>query len=335
MKKWQIWLGLLISVVFIVVAFRGLDFREILISIQSAEIIWILPAIPVYFLGLWFRAYRWKIFLKPISDLQTHQLFPVVAIGYMGNNIYPARLGELVRSAILKKDENIPVSASLATIIIERIFDGIVMLGFIILNLSVVSLMTHSIEIKQTVDSVATWGTSIFLFAFLIFMLSAFFPIASAGLINKITAKILPQKYSQPINTIVEKFFSGIRALSSPIQTIYALMVTIVIWLIETLFYWIIMQAFPFDVSFGTLMLLSGFLNLFTIIPSSPGYIGTFDAPGIALLTALGIESQNAAGYTLLLHAALWLPVTVLGAIFFLQKGISWNDAISQSKKDQ
>jgi hypothetical protein len=334
MKKWQIWLGLLISAVFIFFAFRGLDFLEILISIRSANTMWLLPAIPLYFFGLWFRAYRWKILLSPISDYKTHQLFSIVAIGYMGNNIYPARLGELVRSAILKKDANIPVSASLATIIIERIFDGIVMLGFIILNISVISRMAHSIDIKQTVDSVAAWGSGIFLFAFLIFIIAAFFPNASAGIINKISLKILPTKYSRSINTFVEKFFSGIQSLSSPFQTITILMVTIGIWLIETIFYWIIMQAFPFDISFGTLMLLSGFLNLFTIIPSSPGYIGTFDAPGIALLTALGIGSQNAAGYTLLLHAALWLPVTVLGAIFFLQKGISWNEAINQAKED-
>ena len=157
MKKWQIWLGLLISAVFIFFAFRGLDFLEILVSIRSANTMWLLPAIPLYFLGLWFRAYRWKILLSPISDYETHQLFSIVAIGYMGNNIYPARLGELVRSAILKKDANIPVSASLATIIIERIFDGIVMLGFIILNLSVISRMAHSIDIKKTVDSVAAW----------------------------------------------------------------------------------------------------------------------------------------------------------------------------------
>ena len=335
MKKWQIWLGLLVSAIFIFVAFRGLDFREIIFAIRSADTIWILPAIPVYFFGLWLRAYRWKIFLMPISDFKTHHLFPVVAIGYMGNNVYPARLGELVRSAILKKDENIAISASLATIIIERIFDGIVMLGFIILNLSTIGSMTHRLEIKQTVDSVAAWGSGIFIFAFLIFMIAAFFPGPSAGLINKITSRILPQKYSQSLNNIIEKFFSGIQSLSSPTQTIIALMVTIAIWLIETIFYWIIMQAFPFDVSFGTLMLLNGFLNLFTIIPSSPGYIGTFDAPGIALLTALGIESQNAAGYTLLLHAALWLPVTLLGAFFFLQKGISWNETISRAKEDQ
>ena len=335
MKKWQFWLGLLVSAIFIYIAFRGLDFREIVFAITSADTIWILPALPVYFFGLWLRAYRWKIFLKPIADLKTRKLFPIVAIGYMGNNIYPARLGELIRAAILKKDQDIAVSASLATIIIERIFDAIVMLGFIILNLSAFSRMADSLEIKQTIDSVAAWGSGIFISAFLTFMIAAFFPGPSARIIKKITARVLPQKHSQPINNMIEKFFTGIQSLSSPIQTIITLMVTIIIWLIETFFYWIIMQAFSFDISFGTLMLLNGFLNLFTIIPSSPGYIGTFDAPGIALLTALGIESQNAAGYTILLHAALWLPVTLLGAFFFLQKGISWNDAINQAKENK
>ena len=75
-------------------------------------------------------------------------------------------------------------------------------------------------------------------------------------------------------------------------------------------------------------MLLVGFLNLFTIIPSSPGYIGTFDAPAIALLSALEIDQQLAAGYTLLLHAALWLPVTLIGAYFFTRKGMHWNEAL-------
>ena len=81
-------------------------------------------------------------------------------------------------------------------------------------------------------------------------------------------------------------------------------------------------------------MFLVGFLNLFTIIPSSPGYVGTFDAPSIAILTALNIDQQFAAGYTLLLHATLWLPVTLIGLFFFAKKGLRWNDAIENIKKE-
>jgi len=78
-------------------------------------------------------------------------------------------------------------------------------------------------------------------------------------------------------------------------------------------------------VSFFTLMLMNGIVNLATTIPSAPGYIGTFDAPGIAVLTAYSVPKALAAGYTLVLHAALWLPVTALGAYYLLREGISWS----------
>lgn len=335
MKKWQVWLGILISVIFLIFAFRGLNINEILAAISSAEIIWILPAIPVYFFGLWMRTMRWKIFLKPISDIKMRALFPTVAIGYMGNNIYPARLGEIVRSAILKKENNTPISASLATIFIERIFDGLVMLGFILLNLTVIRQMSHSAEIQQTIDAIAAWGSGIFLFAFFAFLIAAFFPQPSLRLIESFLSRLFPEKFSKPVSEIAEKFFSGIQSLQSPATIAITMAISIAIWLVEAIFYWMVMQAFPFSIGLNAILFLVGFLNLFTIIPSTPGYIGTFDAPGIALLSALGIEGQNAAGYTLLLHASLWLPVTVVGAFYFFQKGLSWNETINQAKVEQ
>jgi hypothetical protein len=103
------------------------------------------------------------------------------------------------------------------------------------------------------------------------------------------------------------------------------LVTSIVIWLLETAKYWFVMQAFPFSVSFFALMLMNGIVNLATTIPSAPGYVGTFDAPGIALLTAYGVPGEMATGYTLLLHAALWLPVTLVGAYFFIiREGMEW-----------
>jgi hypothetical protein len=84
------------------------------------------------------------------------------------------------------------------------------------------------------------------------------------------------------------------------------------------------MQAFPFRVSFFTLMLMNGIVNLATTLPSAPGYIGTFDAPGIAVLSAYGVRPELAAGYTLLLHAALWLPITLLGAYYMARESLRW-----------
>jgi uncharacterized membrane protein YbhN (UPF0104 family) len=84
------------------------------------------------------------------------------------------------------------------------------------------------------------------------------------------------------------------------------------------------MHAFPFQVSFFALMLMNGIVNLTTTLPSAPGYVGTFDAPGIALLTSYGVAPAVAAGYTLVLHGALWLPITVVGAWYFARESLSW-----------
>ena len=86
------------------------------------------------------------------------------------------------------------------------------------------------------------------------------------------------------------------------------------------------MHAFPFTVSFPVLMLMTAVVNLFTTIPSTPGYVGTFDAPGIAVLTQFEVPQSFATGYTLVLHVALWLPITLLGAYFMVKQSIGWGD---------
>jgi uncharacterized membrane protein YbhN (UPF0104 family) len=110
---------------------------------------------------------------------------------------------------------------------------------------------------------------------------------------------------------------------------------TVIIWLLETGKYWFVMHAFPeIHVSFFALMLMNGIVNLATTIPSAPGYIGTFDAPGIAVLTSYGVEQSVAAGYTLVLHVALWLPITLLGAYYLAHEGIRWSDSLRAETSD-
>ena len=134
MKKWQFWLGVLISVLFIGLALRGLRLDEFWSTVQSANYWWLLPGIAVYFVAVWVRAWRWHYLLGPVKKIPTKTMFPITTIGYMGNNIYPARAGEVLRAVILKRREGVSISASLATIIVERIFDGVVMLAEIELD---------------------------------------------------------------------------------------------------------------------------------------------------------------------------------------------------------
>lgn len=325
MKRWQFWLGVLISAGLLWWALRGLRLEEVWGSLKDANYIWLLPGIAVYFLGVWARAWRWHYLLRPLKRIPTRTMFPIVAIGYMGNNIYPARAGELLRAFVLRRREQVPISASLATIIVERAFDGIVMLSFVFLNLSELATLTVDSGFAGSIQSLALIGAAVFLGAVVVFLLMAIFPDRSRQVSAWLVGRLAPIRWRENLMGVAERFLEGLASLRSPADVLMVLATSVVIWLFETGKYWFVMHAFPFEVSFFALMLMNGIVNLATTIPSAPGYVGTFDAPGIAVLEAYSVSRAFAAGYTLVLHVALWLPITLLGAFYMLRESLSWS----------
>lgn len=324
MKKIIFWLGILISIVLMYFALRKLDFVEAWNVVKQAQYLWLIPGVAVYFLAVLVRSWRWHYMLRPLKRISVWKMFPVVCIGYMGNNIYPYRAGEVLRAAVLKKREGVPISASLATVIVERVFDGVVMLAFIFLNLAELSKLTNESGVVGNIQSVAFWGAIAFIGAMVVFLLAAMFPSVTAKVADGLINRLLPGKIRQKTSDLTHRFLTGLESLRSPKDVLMIFFTSFIIWLLETCKYWFVMHAFPFQVSFFALMLMNGIVNLATTIPSAPGYVGTFDAPGIALLIAYGVPSAIAAGYTLVLHVALWLPITLVGLIYFIPEGIRW-----------
>lgn len=335
MKKWQLWLGVLISVFFIWLALRGLQLKDFWGAVKQANYIWLIPGIAVYFIGVWVRAWRWHYLLGPIKQIPTKTIFPIVTIGYMGNNVYPARAGEVLRAVILKRKEGVSVSASLATIIVERIFDGVVMLAFVFVNLPELARLTGSSGFVGNIQQVAVIGTAVFLGALAVFVLAAMFPQMAMKIGLWVIYRFVPKRFQARVINLSNKFLDGLASLRSPFNSLMVFLTSVIIWLLETGKYWFVMHAFNFSISFFALMLMNGIVNLATTIPSAPGYIGTFDAPGIAVLTAYGVEHSVAAGYTLVLHVALWLPITLLGAYYLAREGIRWSDSIRAEMGEQ
>lgn len=327
MKRWQFWLGVVISALFLWFVLRGLDLEAFLAEVAGANYWWLLPGIAVYFLALWARAWRWHYLLRPLKAVPTAAMFPIVTIGYMGNNVYPARAGEVLRAVVLKRREGVGISASLATIIVERIFDGVVMLAFIFVNLGELGRLTSGAGLGEaiSIQQVALWGGVAFVGALVLFLLAAMFPTVAEGVIVRLAA-LLPERIRAGVVEISTRFLGGLAALRSPLEALMVFITSVVIWLLETGKYWFVMQAFDFEVSFFALMLMNGVVNLATTIPSAPGYVGTFDAPGIAVLEAYGVPSPLATSYTFVLHVALWLPVTALGAYYLAREGIGWGE---------
>ncbi len=336
MKRWQFWLGVLISLFFLAWVLKDLlpHLQNFWQALLTANYWWIIPGIAVYFLGVWARAWRWHYLLRPIKSISTGKMFPIVAIGYMGNNIYPARAGEVLRAVVLRRNEGVPVSASLATIIVERVFDGVVMLAFVFINLAELTRLTGGSGVigEISIQDIAIWGSAAFFGALAVFLLAAMFPSHTNSLVIWITDHGVPMRYREKVLGLAARFLGGLESLRSPANVLMVFVTSVVIWLFETGKYWFVMHAFPFQVSFFTLMLMNGIVNLATTLPSAPGYIGTFDKPGIAVLAAYGVDQGLAAGYTLVLHIALWVPITLLGAYYFAREGVRWGEGLEKIK---
>lgn len=335
LKRWHFWLGMVISAFFLWLVLRGLSLGEMWEELRGANYWWLLPGVAVYFLGVWARAWRWHYLLRPLKRISTKTMFPIVAIGYMGNNIYPARAGELLRAYVLRRREGVAISASLATIIVERAFDGVVMLAFVFLNLPELTRLTVDSGFVGSIRSLAIWGAGIFMAAVIVFLLMAALPAQALRVLGWFTDRLVPMRYREPVYRFGDRFLDGMASLRSPADVLMVLITSVVIWLFETGKYWFVMHAFQFKVSFFSLMLMNGIVNLWTTIPSAPGYIGTFDAPGIAVLEAYGVTRTVATGYTLVLHAALWFPITLLGAYYMARESLSWGQVQAEMEKER
>jgi len=320
LKRWQLWAGIAVSAVFLWLALRGLKLGEVWGEVQGANYWWLVPSVTTYFAAVWARTWRWDYMLRPLKQIPLSRLFPVVVIGYMGNNIYPFRAGEVLRSYVLRRREGVPMSGSLATVVVERVFDGLVMLIFVFAALPLAPIPSQAVRTTVILASVAFFG------ALVVFFVMAAVPERIMKLAAWVAERFLPERARRPLLDFAERFMFGLESLRNFRNVLMIFLSSVVVWLLETVKYWFVMHAFNFEVSFFALMLMNGIVNLATTLPSAPGYIGTFDGPGIAVLVLYGVPEAIAGAYTLVLHAALWLPVTLLGAIYMLQEGLGWSD---------
>ncbi|MFN8475102.1 MAG: lysylphosphatidylglycerol synthase transmembrane domain-containing protein [Anaerolineae bacterium] len=316
-RSWRFWLGIAVSAFFLYIALRGQKLDEVLVALRNADYWWLVPGIAVYFLAVVARTWRWHYMLRPMKSIPVPRLFPMVVIGYMGNNIYPARAGEILRSYVLRRSDGVPMSGSLATVLIERLFDGLTMLVFVFLTLPF-------FNVSDTMRRFVILFTILFLIGLVLFLYLASAPHRAMWLYTLVVERFVPNRFRGAVSDSLDRFMGGLSSLRSGRDVAIIFGTSIVIWLLETLKYWFVMHAFPFSVSFFVLMLMNGIVNLFTTIPAAPGYVGTFDAPGIEILKNAGVDPEVATAYTLVLHAALWLPITLLGIFFMWRAHLSW-----------
>jgi len=329
--------GLLISVIFLYFAFRDLDPAAALDYITNVNLAWIIAGALTYFVAVSIISLRWQFLLRAIKPISLRDLIPLVSIGYMGNNVYPFRSGEALRVFLLRRNHDVPIVKGATTVLIERVFDGLVMLTFIVVPLLFID--STSEEVRQ----VATFAAPIFLIALIVFLVLAAQPDLLRRLVTLITG-ILPEKLGNLLAGIAEDIIAGLEGL----RTVGNLMGTVIssysTWAVEALVYWMVAFAFDLGTDYATMLLVVGTVNLAGLIPASPGQIGVFEFFVRSVLVGAGVGAEIALAYAIVVHLVIWLPVTLVGFAFLVRQGLGWNaitraneldDAANQPKTQQ
>lgn len=310
--------GVLISLIFLWLAFRNLHPEQVWENIRQANPLLLAAGALWYFAAVTVISQRWKFLLNAIRRIPLRGLFPLVCIGYAGNNIYPFRSGEVLRILLLQRNHTIPFARGTTTVIVERVFDGLVMLSFILV--AVLFSDVTSTEVR-TVSSVAA---PIFLTALVVFFVLAARPDLLRRL-YELVSRVFPERLRAMTSGLVEDVINGLEGLRSPADLAGTIFCSYLSWALEASVYWIVSKAFGLETGYLTMLLVVGVVNLAGLIPASPGQFGVFETFASAVLIGAGIAQVQAVAFALTVHMVIWLPVTLLGLFFLLQQGLNFS----------
>lgn len=319
-KKQQllVLVGFAISALFLWLAFRDLQPGQVFEELKQINPFWLIVGAGWYFAAVAVITLRWQYLLNAIQRVSLKALYPLVCIGYMGNNVYPFRSGEALRVYLLRRNHGVPLVKSATTVLIERVFDGIVMLSFIVVGL------VFSDIASERVQQVVMVAAPVFLIALTVFFTLAAKPDWFRQFV-KFFAGSLPGKLGEIVLKISEDIIHGLEGLRTPAQLIGAVISSYATWMLEATVYWMVSWAFDLQASYALMLLVVGTVNLAGLIPASPGQLGVFELFASTVLVAAGIAETTALSYALTVHLVIWLPVTLAGFAFLIRQGLGWN----------
>ena len=341
LKSYRFWLAMGVSLLFLGFFFSRIDLGETWEKLSEADYFLLLPAILVYFVAVYFRALRWQYLLALVKPLAVIRLYPVVVVGYMANNLLPLRLGEVVRAYYLGEREKVSKVSALATIAVERVFDGLTLLFFA----AVVSLFLPLVGLLQGFGERASipWVLLVLAMSMPFVLIAAFMIVASSSppwletLVDRTTG-ILPAQVRAKVRGLIYLFIGGLAVLQSPRRLLVVFLLSLPVWLMEALMYYLLAFSFDLDQVFslaemvGVILLVTSVSNLATAVPAAGGGIGAFEVAAAATLTLLGADAATSGAYTIVVHTTLLVPVTLLGLIYLWMDKMSLGQLTRESR---
>ena len=322
---WHAAIGIGISVVLLWFTFRNEDPREIAHEISRADPLLLALATAVVTFVFWIRAWRWRSILEPVrAGTSFRSRFAAVNIGFMGNNLLPARAGEFARAYAISRLEPVPIVAAFSSLVIERLFDGLLLVVLLFGSIAMPSFPDMRLAGSDFHVTAMARGLAFFVaFAALVLLLLVLFPQRAVRSLERVLS-YAPAPIRRPVIDALEAFLAGVGILRDPVLLLRAGAWSVVLWLVNGLAFYIGFLAFDIDLPFTAAIFLQSCVALFVSLPAAPGFFGQFElASKIALVNVWGAEESKALGYALGFHIAGFIPVTVMGLFYAWRMGLS------------
>lgn len=316
--------GILLSLALLWWALRDVSPAELWAELRAADP-WLMTAAVAVATGTFvLRAFRWRVLLLPaLPDSSFRSRFGAVCVGFMGNNLLPLRLGEFARVYTFSRIEPLGMSATFASLVLERLFDGLMLVLLLVVALASSGLADAGPAVVRQGSAVAAVVVAAGLLG--LWVVSRF-PDPLRRAVRRHVLRHLPERLAHRLAGTLSSFAHGLGPLRQPTVFLRVLWWSAVIWFWNGASFWLAFLAFDIEAGFAGALLLQSVVALAVSLPSGPGFFGPFEAAARVSLTIYAVEPARIAGYAAGYHLLTFIPITVLGLWYAHRLGISWSE---------
>ncbi|MGE0393339.1 MAG: lysylphosphatidylglycerol synthase transmembrane domain-containing protein [Vicinamibacterales bacterium] len=312
----------LLAVALVVWFLRHANLGDVWREMRSADRGLLLAGTTLFVPMMLIRAIRWRYLMRPIGPVRIRNAWRTTMIGFAASNVLPARIGEVLRPYLLARAEGLNATSAFATIVVERLLDGLAVLALLALYLSgVIGPPPRNALMATVAASSAITAAAILALLVLMAVLSAH-PERVGRLVHS-TERVLPVRMAAMLARVAERFSHGLGVARAPRLLVVSTVWTFALWLTIATQTWMVSRAFGINMTAGGTFLQQTLLVIGIAMPTPGGVGGFHEAYRIGATTFFRAPNDAAIGAALALHAISFIPTTLLGGLFMLQDGLN------------
>jgi uncharacterized protein (TIRG00374 family) len=324
---WRGALGIALSAFLLWYTLRGVNLRDVweILSTSHAGL-WVLCTITATAIFP-LRARRWQAILAPMAGrLPIAPLWHATAVGMMVNNVFPARAGEFARAFALSRERpQVPFAAAFASLAVDRIFDGVVVLLLMVAATFDPRFPADATVFGTSAGKIAMTAGLVLGGALLGLYVLALAPERFIGIAESITRRIVPS-FAPRVRALLQNFVRGLGVLREPRLALEVFWWALLHWIVNAAAFWLGFVALDIPAPASAALFVQGLIVIGVSLPSAPGFFGTFELAGTAGLGLYGVSAASAVSWALGFHLLSFIPITVLGAWYFTRLDLHVKD---------